>query len=63
MDLQFYGANCLSVTHKGTRLVIDDNLAELGAKSVTKPDDVALYTSSAPAGPGGGRLAFSAPGE
>lgn len=62
MDLQFYGANCLSVTYKGTRLVIDDNLAALGAKSVTKADDVALYTTDQ-AGPGGGRLTFGAPGE
>ncbi len=37
MDLQFYGANCLSVSHKGTRLVIDDNLDQLGAKGVTRP--------------------------
>ncbi len=46
MDLQFYGANCVSLTHKGSRLVIDDNLAELGAKAVTKADDVALFTGS-----------------
>lgn len=62
MDLQFYGANCLSVTHKGARLVIDDNLADLGAKSIIKPEDVALFT-----GPHGnadaGRLSFDSPGE
>jgi L-ascorbate metabolism protein UlaG (beta-lactamase superfamily) len=62
MDLQFYGANCLSVTHKGARQVIDDNLADLGAKSIIKPDDVALFT-----GPHGsvdtGRLTFDSPGE
>jgi L-ascorbate metabolism protein UlaG (beta-lactamase superfamily) len=33
MDLQFYGANCLSLSHKGSRIIIDDNLADLGAKS------------------------------
>jgi L-ascorbate metabolism protein UlaG (beta-lactamase superfamily) len=62
MDLQFYGANCLSVTHKGSRLVIDDNLADLGAKNILKPDDVALFT-----GPHGAadiaRLSFDSPGE
>jgi L-ascorbate metabolism protein UlaG (beta-lactamase superfamily) len=62
MDLQFHGANCISVTYKGTRLVIDDNLAELGGKSVVKADDVALYTSrhegEVPA-----RLVFDGPGE
>ncbi len=45
MDFQFYGANCVTFTYKGTRIVIDDNLAELGAKSILKPTDVALYTT------------------
>ena len=62
MDIQFHGANCVSVSYKGTRLVIDDNLIELGAKSVLKPDDVALFT-----GPHTGtalaRLMFDSPGE
>lgn len=62
MDLQFYGANCLSVTHKGSRIVIDDNLADLGGKSILKADDVALFT-----GPHGSsdvaRLSFDSPGE
>lgn len=62
MDLQFYGANCISVTHKGTRLIIDDNLAELGAKSITKPDDVALRTAPAEDYPAS-RLTFDGPGE
>ena len=44
MDLQFHGANCVSLTYKGQRVVIDDNLAELGAKGVLKADDVALFT-------------------
>jgi L-ascorbate metabolism protein UlaG (beta-lactamase superfamily) len=62
MDLQFYGADCFSVSHKGARIIIDDNLAELGAKSVAKPDDVALFT-----GPHEGdvaaRMSFDGPGE
>lgn len=62
MDLQFYGANCFSITLKGARIVIDDNLAELGAKGVTKPDDVALFTGPH-SGPAAGRLAFDGPGE
>jgi L-ascorbate metabolism protein UlaG (beta-lactamase superfamily) len=61
MDLQFHGANCISLTHKGTRLVIDDNLAELGAKSLLKPDDFALYTGKHSAT--SGRLTFDGPGE
>lgn len=63
MDLQFYGANCLSFTHKGARIVIDDNLADLGAKSVTKPDDVALFTGPHGSATNSARLTFDSPGE
>ncbi len=62
MDLQFYGANCVSLTHRGTRIVIDDNLVELGAKGVVKPDDVALFTGQHK-GAASGRLSFDSPGE
>ena len=40
MDLQYGGGNCVVLSSKGVRLVVDDNLAELGAKSVTKPEDI-----------------------
>jgi L-ascorbate metabolism protein UlaG (beta-lactamase superfamily) len=50
------------VTLKGTRIIIDDNLADIGGKTVTKADDVALFT-----GPHGqaaaARLTFDSPGE
>ncbi len=62
MDIQFYGANCIGFTHKGSRIVIDDNLADLGAKSVTKPDDVALFTGAHGAA-GLARMTFDSPGE
>src|ERR1700744_973679 len=62
MDLQFYGANCFSLSLKGTRIVIDDNLAELGAKTVTKADDVSLCTMKPKDHPAG-RLVFDGPGE
>jgi L-ascorbate metabolism protein UlaG (beta-lactamase superfamily) len=61
MDIQFYGANCITVTHKGARIVIDDNLADLGAKSIAKPEDVTLYTG--PHGSSTARLSFASPGE
>ncbi len=44
MDIQFYGANCVAFTYQGVRVVVDDNLADLGAKSITKTGDVALFT-------------------
>jgi L-ascorbate metabolism protein UlaG (beta-lactamase superfamily) len=46
MDLQFYGANCVILTYKGARVVVDDNLVQLGAKDVLRPDDIALFTGS-----------------
>ena len=46
MDVQFFGANCLVFANKETRLVVDDNLVKLGGKTVTKPDDVVLFTGA-----------------
>jgi L-ascorbate metabolism protein UlaG (beta-lactamase superfamily) len=62
VELQFYGANCVSLTHKGTRVVIDDNLADLGAKSIVKADDVALFTGSH-SDTSTAHLTFDSPGE
>ncbi len=62
MELQFYGANCIGLTYKGARIIIDDNLADLGGKTVTKADDVALFTGPHPGAPTG-RLSFDSPGE
>lgn len=45
MDIQFYGANCLTIGYKNVRLVIDDNLSELGKNAILKPSDIALYTN------------------
>jgi len=46
MDIQFYGANCVVLTGKNARLVIDDNLTELGAKTIAKEGDIALFTGA-----------------
>jgi L-ascorbate metabolism protein UlaG (beta-lactamase superfamily) len=46
MDIQFHGANCITVATKQARLVVDDNLADLGGKSAAKPGDVALFTGA-----------------
>ena len=61
MDLQFYGANCVSMTHKNARIIVDDNLAELGLKSITKPEDVLLFTANTKEA--NARLIFDGPGE
>lgn len=63
MDLQFYGANCLTVTVGGARIVIDDGLADMGGKSVAKAGDVVLYTHAHGAAPEGVKLVIDTPGE
>ena len=61
MDVQYFGANCFSISYKGSRIIIDDNLSELGGKSITKAEDVTLSTDGKENNKG--RLNFSAPGE
>ena len=63
MELQFYGANCVRITTKKLSLVIDDNLADLGLKSVTKDGDVALFTSLHGIPASKARLILDQPGE
>lgn len=44
MDIQFYGANCIKISTKKCEIVVDDNLADLGRKSIIKAGEVALFT-------------------
>jgi len=44
MDVQFHGANCITLTVKQARFVVDDTLHDLGAKSITKEGDIVLFT-------------------
>ncbi len=44
MEIQYYGGNCVRLSTKKANIIVDDNLAELGLRSVTKSDDVAIYT-------------------
>ncbi len=44
MDIQFYGANTFSISNKNARVVIDDTLQNLGAKTISKTGDILLYT-------------------
>lgn len=63
MDIQFYGANCITISGKRVRIVIDDNLVELGAKSVAKEGDVALFTSPHKGAVSGAKIVIDQPGE
>jgi L-ascorbate metabolism protein UlaG (beta-lactamase superfamily) len=63
MELQFYGANCITVSIGGARVVIDDNLAAMGGKSITKPGDVTLFTQAHPGEVKGSKLTIDRAGE
>jgi L-ascorbate metabolism protein UlaG (beta-lactamase superfamily) len=63
VDLQFYGANCVGITYKSNRVVVDDNLADLGAKSILKSTDIALFTGSRDDVSTVARMTFDGPGE
>ncbi len=62
MDIQFYGGNCIVINTKAVRVVVDDNLIDLGAKSVAKASDLAIFTS-AHAPVEGARAVLDRPGE
>lgn len=63
MELQFFGANCLKIVSKKTTVIVDDNLAELGAKSITKPGDTRVSTGKAPEDKLEGSFVVAQPGE
>ena len=63
MEFQFYGANCLRLTTKKAKVIIDDNLADLGQKSVTKAGDLVLFTGAHGAVEVETQLVIDQPGE
>ena len=64
MDVQFYGANCLVLSSKQNRLVVDDNLTALGAGGVTRDGDICLFTSAEhPTAAARPKLVIDIPGE
>lgn len=63
MDAQFYGANCLVISGKQARLVIDDNLASVGGKTIAREGDVALFTFTQDEPTSAAKLIIDQPGE
>lgn len=63
MELQYFGANCLKITTKEASIVVDDNLAELGQKTITKPSDITLHTNRNSELEEGVQFAINSPGE
>lgn len=45
MEIQYYGANCVRLTTKRASVLIDDNLADVGLKTIAKSGDIALFTT------------------
>lgn len=63
MDIQFYGANCITLATRQARVTIDDNLTDLGAKSVAKAGDVALFTGAHADPTAPAKIVIDQPGE
>jgi L-ascorbate metabolism protein UlaG (beta-lactamase superfamily) len=63
MDIQFYGANCVALVAKQARVLIDDNLTDLGAKSAAKAGDIALFTRAHADPEAAPKIVIDQPGE
>jgi L-ascorbate metabolism protein UlaG (beta-lactamase superfamily) len=63
MDAQFYGADCIVLSTKQARVVIDDNLADLGKKTVTKAGDIVIFTGAHGETAAEPKITISQPGE
>ena len=63
MEIQYYGGNCVRIGTKKGNIVVDDNLKVLGLKSITKPEDIALFTSDNPPVNKNQKIVINNPGE
>jgi L-ascorbate metabolism protein UlaG (beta-lactamase superfamily) len=63
MDIQFYGANCVVLTNKQIRIVVDDTLATIGGKPVAREGDVCLFTQAHPEPVTNAKMTIDVPGE
>jgi L-ascorbate metabolism protein UlaG (beta-lactamase superfamily) len=63
MEIQFHGANCVSLSGKKFNVVVDDNLESLGGKSVAKPGDIVLQTFDQTQPKAEAKIVITAPGE
>jgi L-ascorbate metabolism protein UlaG (beta-lactamase superfamily) len=63
MDIQYFGSNCVSLSNRDVRLVVDDYLAFHGGKTTLKSGDIALFTSLAPENLPDTKITIDSPGE
>lgn len=45
MEIQYFGGNCIRLSSKKATVVVDDNLVQLGQKSIIKQGDIVLKTT------------------
>jgi L-ascorbate metabolism protein UlaG (beta-lactamase superfamily) len=63
MEFQYFGGNCVRISTKQASVVVDDNLADLGLKSITKAGDIALFTGAHGKPEVDTKIVISQPGE
>ncbi len=63
MEIEYFGANCIKLTSKKASVVIDDNLAHIGGKSITRDNDVVVSTQDVLAVTESKELKITAAGE
>src|SRR3989344_5602462 len=61
--IQFAPKYCIKLVTKTESLTVDDNLSDLGLKSVTKSEDIALFSSQQNSHASDARLAIDSSGE
>jgi L-ascorbate metabolism protein UlaG (beta-lactamase superfamily) len=64
MDIQFYGANCVTISTKQARVVVDDRFTtDKHAKPVAKPGDIMVFTGAHDSDQKGAKIVIDQPGE
>ena len=63
MEAQFYGANCLVIGGRQVRVIVDDNLSDLGGKTFAQEGDVAIFTTAHPTREVPAKIIIDQPGE
>jgi L-ascorbate metabolism protein UlaG (beta-lactamase superfamily) len=63
MEIQYFGANAVKISSKKATVVVDDNLLQLGLKSIAGKDDISLYTSKLLPHTETSRFVIDSPGE
>ncbi len=64
MEILYYGGNCIRLNAKKASVVIDDNLKQLGQKSVARTGDIVLVTHEMIGLPGiEAKIVIDTPGE